>query len=590
MQSLKLPGFLIIAALYTLGFWVLEVYLQRTGTAQSVIASIAILHNAITTLFCSIVFYKLYASRNKWIWIASFLIVGAADLFHGFLKWGYKLKADNLLVLIADHLYIVFAILITIALFKSFKPLKSKGDKYIFVATAIIYFSIQYMLITQELYKFDLPIYSYLHDMSYDAICAIFISLLFIIGLKTKTLSGLIFVSSLMLIICSDFAIRFYDYTAAIPDLTIFNYGWELGFSIIGMLFLWISLNHSTLDNIFHILPRKSMRFEVGGVSLVALCTFVIIYSLANKISVFAASYISVLLLAFLMSWTVSNLAALWFSAELFKFKHLLVADISATKYLSMEVSEIIDVFIQRGRQLASTKDELCKQKNTAEKHYQYISHDIRSPLSVLQGYIAFKTKTDTNNEEKEYSESADRCIKRLTHMADDLFDCANASHLNRKQTSLFQLVCKDVLNEIINSSTTSIASITTDVAPDLMAHIDPQKISRVIINILYNSTHATPNTGSISLSAEITGGSSLEISIDDNGKGIPPDELPHIFESFYTRDKQKGTGLGLSYCKQAIEAHGGTIVARSEVGKGTTFIITIPNCITMPAQHLKFL
>ena len=74
----------------------------------------------------------------------------------------------------------------------------------------------------------------------------------------------------------------------------------------------------------------------------------------------------------------------------------------------------------------------------------------------------------------------------------------------------------------------------------------------------------------------------SLKIGVADNGIGIPPADLPHIFERFYRVEKARtrgsgGSGLGLSICKQIIEAHGGTIHAQSELGKGTTIILRLP-------------
>ncbi|MFH1830521.1 MAG: hybrid sensor histidine kinase/response regulator, partial [Pseudomonadota bacterium] len=74
--------------------------------------------------------------------------------------------------------------------------------------------------------------------------------------------------------------------------------------------------------------------------------------------------------------------------------------------------------------------------------------------------------------------------------------------------------------------------------------------------------------------------GGDLVISVVDNGKGISSEDLSHVFDSFFTKGKKGGTGLGLAYCKQVVEAHGGSIDVESEVGKGTMFTIRMPGCV----------
>jgi len=113
---------------------------------------------------------------------------------------------------------------------------------------------------------------------------------------------------------------------------------------------------------------------------------------------------------------------------------------------------------------------------------------------------------------------------------------------------------------------------------------IDPFKLGEVIINLVRNAQDAIDGSGikggQITIKTEREDspeGPRAKIIVSDNGPGISPDVLPHIFEPFYTTKGNKGTGLGLDICKQIVEAHGGTIGVESQLGHGTTFIVRLP-------------
>ena len=104
---------------------------------------------------------------------------------------------------------------------------------------------------------------------------------------------------------------------------------------------------------------------------------------------------------------------------------------------------------------------------------------------------------------------------------------------------------------------------------------VDPQKMRRVLDNLLENAVDAKPNSVIITVTAERTE-DKVTIRVSDTGVGISNEEMLHLFKPFHTT-KRKGLGLGLAYCKRAVDAHSGTITVESEVGKGTTFTIHIP-------------
>jgi signal transduction histidine kinase len=109
----------------------------------------------------------------------------------------------------------------------------------------------------------------------------------------------------------------------------------------------------------------------------------------------------------------------------------------------------------------------------------------------------------------------------------------------------------------------------------------DEDRMNEVVGNLLSNAFKFTPRGGQVQLTAAPLDGA-VQLRVVDTGAGIPPDQLPRIFQKFFQADNQskasgKGTGLGLAIAKEIVEAHGGSITAESTVGEGTTFTIVIP-------------
>ncbi|MGB9628009.1 MAG: sensor histidine kinase, partial [Thermodesulfobacteriota bacterium] len=116
----------------------------------------------------------------------------------------------------------------------------------------------------------------------------------------------------------------------------------------------------------------------------------------------------------------------------------------------------------------------------------------------------------------------------------------------------------------------------------DLFLMGDPYYLEQILINLLDNAIKYTPEGGEIILSAKERPPIEVELSVKDNGLGIPEEDLPRIFERFYRVDKGRsqelgGTGLGLSIVKHLVQAHGGKVWVESQVGKGSTFYFTLP-------------
>ena len=147
-----------------------------------------------------------------------------------------------------------------------------------------------------------------------------------------------------------------------------------------------------------------------------------------------------------------------------------------------------------------------------------------------------------------------------------------SVSDLLKKVTNAMKLTAEDSGHMIL-----------VETEPNLPPMVgDRERIEQVVVNILSNAVKYTPSGGRIRLTAQRAGTNHVRVTVEDNGVGIPADDVPRLFERFYRVDKARsraagGTGLGLAIAKEIVEQHEGKIALTSEYGKGTTVTITLP-------------
>ncbi|KIL34867.1 histidine kinase [Cohnella kolymensis] len=221
------------------------------------------------------------------------------------------------------------------------------------------------------------------------------------------------------------------------------------------------------------------------------------------------------------------------------------------------------------------------------------VSHEIRTPLSMVQGYseALLDDIAATPEERHELVQVIHDESLRMGRLVKDLLDLARmeAGHLDMT----FQTVDVNALMGRVYRKFAALAKergivlTRTEEDPALVLEAaDADRLEQVLTNLMDNALRHTASGAGIELGArrlEGTKNGLLELSVRDEGQGIPAEDLPYIFERFYKADKARkrditgGTGLGLAIAKNLIVAHGGQIEARSTPGKGTTFTITLP-------------
>jgi len=215
------------------------------------------------------------------------------------------------------------------------------------------------------------------------------------------------------------------------------------------------------------------------------------------------------------------------------------------------------------------------------------VSHELRTPLTAIKGYV--EALCDGGLQDPAQVEQFLRVIQRHTERMDKIVsDLLLLSEMESAERGL-QRETVD-LPELIQTAVESLRSLAEGKKQTLRVEpleglstirADGQKVHQVMVNLLNNAISYTPEGGSITVKAgPVSEG--VEVSVMDNGIGIPPDDLPRVFERFYRVDKGRsrelgGTGLGLSIVKHIVEAHGGRVRVESKPGKGSRFTFFLP-------------
>ncbi|MHB9024635.1 MAG: PAS domain-containing sensor histidine kinase [Armatimonadota bacterium] len=215
----------------------------------------------------------------------------------------------------------------------------------------------------------------------------------------------------------------------------------------------------------------------------------------------------------------------------------------------------------------------------------QMVSHDLRSPLSVIYGYAQLLTNmveaTGIDGPLRQGLAAIQRGVKRMDVMIQDLVDATRQEggqlRLERQPVSL-----REYLPEFLGRSAAALETdrVRLDLPDDLPpVSADYHRLERIFTNLLSNALkYSTPDTPVLVHARQV--GGMVEVAVIDQGRGIDPYDLPHLFERFYRargERKTEGIGLGLYITKLLVEAHGGRIRVESEVGKGSTFYFTLP-------------
>jgi signal transduction histidine kinase len=257
------------------------------------------------------------------------------------------------------------------------------------------------------------------------------------------------------------------------------------------------------------------------------------------------------------------------------------------------EIAELARAAEEMSRRLAEHEERRGIAERARKDLIAAISHDLRTPLTSLR-LLAHGIEDgllDPSQLDRRYAEEMGVHVRSLSAMVDDLFELtrleAGDIQWSIQRVRLDQLVVETVEAMRAQADAKRIA-VETRVQSDLAAaDANPEKLQRVLFNLIQNAIRHTPEDGSVTVAAEAAG-QAIEVEVADTGSGIPAAERKRVFEPFFRGDASRGSsgsGLGLSICRAIIEVHGGRIWLDS-TDKGTRVRFTLPRADSSASPH----
>ena len=261
------------------------------------------------------------------------------------------------------------------------------------------------------------------------------------------------------------------------------------------------------------------------------------------------------------------------------------------------EVGELCESFENMRQRMSDFAKEKMRYEDENRQLISNISHDLRTPITTIKGYVEGIMDGVADTPEKR-----DRYLKMIYSKANEMDSLINELSLytninnNAIPYEFHRVSVKDYFNDCMEEVHATLMSKNMTLTyrnyceDDVMVIVDPDQLKRVINNIVTNSIkYMDKEYGQVDISI-YDNDAEVKVAINDNGRGIDTESLPHIFDRMYRADSARqsrgGSGLGLAICKKIVEEHGGNIYATSQVGKGTTIVFTLKKYIPKDTEE----
>jgi PAS domain S-box-containing protein len=249
------------------------------------------------------------------------------------------------------------------------------------------------------------------------------------------------------------------------------------------------------------------------------------------------------------------------------------------------ERRQIEETLLQTQADLTEANARLLELDRTRTEFYNTAAHELRTPVAIVNGYCELLDmcgRDQLTPQQHEYLEQAIQGCDRLVRLVNDMLDLSRfeSGHmdLHCSETDLADLI-RDVCRETRALADRKGVVLDASSGPMCPVEIDVPLIRRLLINLVGNAIKFTPSGGRVTISLADQG-TDVKVCVLDNGCGIDPDEIPHLFREFYRSSNpfnQEGSGLGLTISKKIVDAHSGLMHVKSAPGEGSRFSFVLP-------------
>lgn len=303
-------------------------------------------------------------------------------------------------------------------------------------------------------------------------------------------------------------------------------------------------------------------------------------------------------LIALLAGLGVALLAARWLGHPIRDISRATQAIAQGNLDVRLDPEQVPTEFVPLIENFNAMVEEVKRARQSQRNLVANVSHDLKTPITSIRGF-AQALKEGVVQDEDARRRAADVIYEeaeRMHRMVNQLLELAKMDagqlRLNKHPLDLAALVRHQVEVAQMRAREKGITLETDLKVPSLPVLGDEDRLAQILTNLLENALTHTPSGGSIRVEGAVetdgTGKEWVVLHVVDTGKGIPEEDIPHIFERFYRGDKSRsgrqGSGLGLAIVKELVEAHGGHIKVQSVVGLGTRFTIYFPARSEPPA------
>jgi len=340
---------------------------------------------------------------------------------------------------------------------------------------------------------------------------------------------------------------------------------------------------------------KKTYKFAFYSSFLLTIITLILViaihqFTLKSSVN---SSFLALLGLSlFFISFFIIQ-----FRVERFIYKRIQkiykeVSILDETKLDKNTITTNMENLSKNVKEFAETKKTeiaiLNERENYRREFLGNISHELKTPLFTVQGYILtlLEGAIDDKNIRLKYLERANNGVERLNHIVKDLDMIAKLEtgdlHLEIKNFDILSLIDEVFgLLEMEAKKRNITLSLNRIYEGKILVKADRNRIEQVLINLISNAIHYGNNNSLVTVSLKAENDKIITISITDTGEGLTEENIARVFERFYRTDKSRsrnlgGTGLGLSIVKHIIEAHSQEVFVKSELGIGSTFSFTL--------------